>query len=254
MSNAIPPLWTSTIPAISLQEYTRLLNEGYLETQSQVIIYKGKQGRFVVLEDPISPVNGVARMVGCVLVAPLACLFTLATCFCCVDNTLGPCCDHLYEPFKKGAYVEGGFMVDPEATEELRKKDFQALGYNSFDHESLVALVQSKQFPTIKSGKYPQHFYMPFYGPCSKLSYIILIPNGKVENVLFCCINNAENKPCNSEEIRLRAEKICAGYKPGVNKIQTVSSKTLVAQTTVYGSMGPVTGKVYSINDKIVST
>jgi hypothetical protein len=253
MTSGIPPIRSGNLDSIEPQKYRGLKEEGYNETYSLTCIYRGKQGQYVTLKQPVSACSRVVRMIGCIVAAPLSCVFTCLTC-CKCDETTNPCIEHLYAPAMDGGYIEQGFVEDLEGTLALRKKDFNALGYESFDKESMAKLVQSKQFPTIRSTKYPQHFYMPFYGPITQLSYIIVIPYGNVEDVMFFTPSNEENKPCNSEEMRESAETLCGGYKPGVRKIQQTTESKLIGRSTYYGSFGSATGDVYIAKDKIVST
>lgn len=253
MGSILPPTRTRDLEIFSAEKYRNLLEEGYLETSSQDVISRGMKGRYVKLEHPVSMCSRTARMAGCILSTPFVGLLSALTCFQ-KDSTWNPCIDHCFGPAMDGALIETGFVEDHDGTLEVRKIDFQAFGFETSNKKAWAGLVESGKFPLIQSKKFPQHFYMPFYGPKSQLSYIIVVPFGSTNDSLLYVVANKDNQPCNSQEMDVKGEMLCGGYKLGVKKIKAVSEKQLIAQADYQGTYGTVTKKVYVPSDRLIST
>jgi len=172
----------------------------------------------------------------------------------CPDEEGTSMSDMWKEPLDGLNYLSG-FIIDKDATEALWDDDFRALGcegYKENHQKAKKQLVESGKFPIIRSGKYPQHCYMTFYGPVSKLAHVIMIPFGSSNNDLIMkrIKNRKTGAPVNTEALNKHAEILCGGYRPGGGKITTTVKRKLVGRhVTDYGTIG----SIYFYEEQIVS-
>lgn len=227
----------TAITTMGPKKYNQYLAEGYIEHSSTKISHQASVGQYVVLRQPISTCEMIARSVGCVVIAPIACLT-----FLCCYNQVFDCMQCCIEG-QDGFHQEKGYVKDEKATTELRCKDYLVVG---IDRENIKPTLKAYVLAQMEQGllpitcaDFPQHSYMTFYGATSNFSYIILIPNGNYDDMDLYPVFNEEGKPCNTQEIKKKATNLCAGWRKGVKKIITTARNIPVAQTitnTGYGS------------------
>jgi hypothetical protein len=234
---------TKPTPVMSVQEYNAYLQDNYTERKSTKMYHRASIGKYVVLGQPIGTCETIARSIGCIIIAPLACL-----CACFMEEQVGKCIFCCAEGMDGYNRVEG-FVADTEATEALQNEDCKALGIDGSNLKtSLRTYVETQKEKgnlPIKSSKYPQHSYMSFYGEKSNFSYIIFLPNGKSDDVGFYPVFNKEGKPCNTQEIISMADQISGGWRKGIKTIKAVTEKVPLASTVTNTIYGPMKGQVY---------
>ena len=233
-----------SISTLSNKEYKEFLQQGYTESSKEEMVYEGYKGHYVTLKKSIDTCERVARCTGCIFMSPFMAVLNTLTCCGCYAYCFKPCAEHLYGPAMDGAYIEQGFLKDDELTKNLRREDFKALGYNSFDFHTFVNENRNK---AVKSTHFPQHSYIPFYGPKSNISYVIIIPFNNDEKALFYPVSNEKGEPCNTAEMQNWGEKLCGAYKEGLrnSKIQFSTKKVLDSQTSINSNYGTYQTNTY---------
>ena len=232
----------STVTNMTTEQYNQYLNEGYTLHLSQITNHQAYVGRSVILRKQLGTCESIARAIGCILVAPLGCLT-----FLCCSDTVGECIQCSAEVLD-GYHTEKGFIQDEEATRKLRNEDYRALNIEVENFKPSVKKYVLEQYnkgnPPIHSADFPQHSYMSIYGPISKFSYIIVIPNNNYDDMSVYPVSNDEGDPCNAQELKKKAFKLCGGWREGVKKILTVTSNVPIGHSTtntVYGSFQSTT-------------
>lgn len=240
------------IQKISNEEYENLQLNGYhLHSEKKMRLYCAA-GNYVTLRRDLGMCERVARSIGCIIIAPLACI--TAICFINQVEKCVICSAEAVDGYEKIV----GFVKDDEATSALHKKDYAKLGIDSSNLKmGLKAFLQNEasqgRYP-IQSQEFPQHFFFCFYGPVSKFSYIILIPNNDFDKLVLFPVCNKDGKSCNSNELKDKAYKLCAGYREGVKKITDYMETVPIAHATTNSPYGPINTTFYENKMVIVST
>ncbi len=236
MANATTPRLYDNVQLFTQAKHEDMLNNNYVVVKSSVCVYRGDVGKLIKYQYPISGCERAARLVACVAVTPFSCILTTLTCGQC-QATFIPCLGHLVGVPLDGGYLENAFVKDQEQSVELRNQDFQALGYDSSENENIAELVKSEKFLVFQSEKSREHYYMPFYGPVSNWSYIVVIPNGKLEDLQFHTVFGNANKPLSKRGIKIRGETLCRTYRPKVGQVQDVAANVVAQSRNTYGSI-----------------
>lgn len=159
-------------------------------------------------------------------------LFVLSLPLCCCFGQSIPMCERV----SKGVEEQEVFCRDEAKSDELVKADYKALGFDPNDKKSMRAFVERQAADdntpllsvTVRGFK-----YLAFYGPVSKFSYVMLIPNGNLDACechSYCSAITGE--AFSASALSDWAEKLCAAWRPdaAIGRIDRIASKTLIGE------------------------
>ncbi len=202
---------------VNEEGYQSYLKAGYAPSESKPITYRGYQGTYYKLSRLVNCHEHVTNCFRCIACNSLAVIASFLTCGSCLHDTCDPCTESIENHWARGTLEV--FVCSKNETKRLKDDDFKMLGYQTgCTSENMKQLVKKGTFPLHHCESHNTFWYMPFYGPKSNFSYVIIIETNEplkslawaaVKSVKIVNVWDSKNNVCSQEEMICKAEAMC---------------------------------------------